>query len=81
MGLIFTSLKTHFLMLVFCTFSLTLEHTDFHFSFEILAQMMKFSALLCRDYMIGHLATGAMTSSEKVNLRFFLENFVINDLV
>ena len=30
---------------VFCTFSLTLKHTNFHFSSEILAQMMKFSAL------------------------------------
>jgi len=67
-------------MFVFCTFSLTLEHIDFHFSFELLAQMMKFSTLLCRDYMTGHLTTGAMTASKK-STGTFLENFVINDLV
>jgi len=71
MGLIFTYLKTHLLMFVFCTFSLTLEHTYFHFPFEILAQMMEFSALLCRDYMTGHLTTGAMTTSEKSTGAFF----------
>jgi len=67
-------------MLCFALFSLILKHTDFQFSFEILAQMMEFSALICRDYMTGHLATGAMTTSEK-STGEFLENFVINDLV
>jgi len=80
MGLIFTSLKTHFLMLCFVLFSLILKHTDFRFSFEILVQMMEFSTLLCRDYMTGHLATRAMTASEN-STGEFLENFVINDLV
>jgi len=72
MGLIFTSLKTHFLMLCFALFSLILKHNDFQFSFEILAQMMEFSALLCRDYMTGHLATGAMIASKK-SIGDFLE--------
>ena len=48
MSLIFASSKTHFLMLCFATFSLTLEHIDFHFPFEILAQMMKFLARFAR---------------------------------
>jgi len=80
MGLIFSSLKTHFLMLSFALFSLTLKHTDFHFSFDILAQIMKFSAFLCGDCMTGHLAMETMTASKKVDWRF-LQNFVINDLV
>jgi len=59
---------------------LILKHTDFQFSFEILAQMMEFLALLCRDYMTGHLITRAMTTCEK-STGAFLENFVISDLV
>ena len=80
MGLIFSSLKTHFSNVVFCTFSLTLEHTDFVFPFNILAQMMKFLAHIYRDCMIKHLAMETMTTSEKFTGNF-LENFVINDLV
>jgi len=80
MGLIFTSLKTHFLMFVFCTFSLTLKHIDFHFSFDILAQMMEFSAPLYRDCMTENLTIGAMTASEK-STGTFLEFFFINGLV
>ena len=80
MGLIFSSLKTHFSNVVFCTFSLTLEHTDFHFPFDILAQNMKFLAHLCKDFMTEHVATEIITASEK-STGDFLENFVINDLV
>lgn len=49
MGLIFSSLKTHFSNVVFCTFSLTFKHTDFHFPFDILVRTMRFSAPLCKD--------------------------------
>ena len=80
MGLIFSSLKTHFLMLCFAHFSLTLKHTDFHFSFDTLAQIMKFSAFIFGDCMTGNLAMETMTTSEKANCDY-LENFVINDLV
>ena len=80
MGLIFASSKTHFSNVVFCTFSLTLEHTDFHFPFDIFAQMMKFSTHLCRDCMTEHLATEIITASKK-STGDFLENFVIDDLV
>jgi len=80
MGLIFASLKTHFSNVVFCTFSLTLEHTDFHFSFEILDHMMRLSAFLCGDCVTGHLDMETMTASKKSTCAF-LENFVINDLV
>lgn len=52
-------------------FSLTLKHFDFHFFFEILALMMKFSAFLCGDCVTGHLAMKTLTTSEKVNWRFF----------
>ena len=71
MGLIFSSLKTPFLMFVFCTFSMTLKHTDFHFFFEILDHMMGFSIFLCGDYMTGHLAMETLTAFEKVSWQFF----------
>jgi len=67
-------------MFVFCTFSLISKHTDFHFSFDILAQIMKFLEFLCGDYVNGNLAMETMTTSEK-STGEFLEIFFLNDLV
>jgi len=75
MSLIFSLLKTHFLMFVFCTLSLSLKHFDFHFSFDILALLMKFLAFLCEECVTGHLAMETMTASQKVDWRFFREFF------
>jgi len=70
-GFNFCLLENPFSNVVFALFLLTLKHTDFHFSFDILAQIMKFSAFLCGDCVIGHLAMEIMTAFEKVNWRFF----------
>ena len=78
-GFDFCLFENPFSNVVFCTFSLTLEHSDFHFPFDILAQMMNFLAHLCRDFMTEHLAMETMTTSEK-STGDYLENFVINDL-
>jgi len=70
-GFDFFFIENPFSNVVFCTFLLTLKHPDFHFSFDILAQLMKFLPFLCGDCVTGHLAMETMTTSEKFNWRFF----------
>ena len=67
-------------MLSFALFSLTLKHTDFHFPFEILAQMMKFSALFAGIARQDIWPQKPWLHLKKSTGEFF-ENFVINDIV
>ena len=80
MSLIFAATKTHFLMLCFGTFSLTLEYTDFHFPFEILAWMMQISALFAGIAWQDIWPRKPWLHLKKSYDDLF-ENFVINDIV